>query len=181
MPFFRDSFLLYNWLSVFLSIADAHNTSTCVYADEKQRQLRTRGGRADDVGTPSWHQTVIPPLRKESAHPLNSHARNIPYLANPNNEFINKICLEALNGVSCSTSSCGGQVASIPIDSASSPTVDYLALFTICANHLFASPTRLSVAPHAIQNSATQVNAVVIRVMSKSSEAGASVLKLNGI
>ena len=78
MPFFWDSFLLYNWLSVFLSIADAHNTPTRIYADEEQRRLRTHGCRADDVGTPSWRQTVIRPLRKESAHTLNSHARNIP-------------------------------------------------------------------------------------------------------
>ena len=59
------------------------------------------------------------------------------------------------NGMNCSAGCRVRQAASFPADSPSSPTVDHLALFIIFANYPFGSPTRLSVVPHAIQNSAT--------------------------
>ena len=85
------------------------------------------------------------------------------------------------NGMNCSAGCRVRQAASFPADSPPSPTVDHVAPFIIFANYPFVSPTTHSVAHHAIQNTVTQVNAVIIRVMSSRSKAGGSVLKSNGI
>ena len=84
-------------------------------------------------------------------------------------------------GMNCSAGCRVRQAAPIPADSSSPPTVNHPVLFIIFANYPFVSPTRLSVQPCAIQNPATQINAVVIWMMSKSSRVGASVFKLNEI
>ena len=86
-------------------------------------------------------------------------------LANLNNELIDQTALEALDGVSCSAGCHVWQAASFPTDSLASLTVNYPVLFIVCANLPFVSPIRLSVLPYAIQNTVTQINAVVIRVM----------------
>ena len=161
---------------LFLSIADAHSVSVRIHAGEKQWQQRACGRRRGGNDVPSWCQIVTRILREKPPDALNSRTRNASRLANPNNEFINKICLEERNGVSC-----GGQVAPFPTNSPSSPTDNHPVLSIVCTNHPSVSPARLSVAPHAIQNSTTQINAVVIRVRLKLSEAGANVFKLNGI
>ena len=165
----------------FLPIADADNTPTRIYADEEQRPLRTHGCGADAVGAPSWRQTVVRPLREKPADALNFHAHNIPYLTNPTNELIDQLSPEALDGMSCSTSSRAWQAACFPTDSLSSPTVSHPALFIICTDLSSVFAIRLSVLPHAIQNSVTQISAVAIRAMSKSSETEANDPKLDGI
>ena len=170
MPFFWNQFLLYNCLSVFRPIADAHNTFACIYTGEKQQQLHTYACGAEDIGVPSWRQTVVRSLREESADTLNSHARNIPCLTNLNNKLIDQTALEALGGASCDAARDGWPVAPFPTNSPSSPTDNHPVLSIVCTNHFSASPIRLSVRPYAIQNSAIQVNTVVIRVMSKSFE-----------
>lgn len=85
------------------------------------------------------------------------------------------------NGMNCSAGCRVRQAAPIPADSSSPPTVIHPVLFIIFANYPFVSPTRLSVQPYAIQNPATQINGVVIWMMSKSSKAVTSVFKLNEI
>lgn len=85
------------------------------------------------------------------------------------------------NGMNCSAGCRVWQAAPIPADSSSPPTVIHPVLFIIFANYPFVSPTRLSVQPCAIQNPATQINAVAIWMMSKSSRVGTSVFKLNEI
>ena len=105
------------YLLLFLPVADADNTPPYSYAGEKRRQLHAHGCGADDVGTPSWCLTIIRSLREKPPDALYSHARNIPYLANLNNELIDQTALEALDGVSCSAGCRVWQVASFPADS----------------------------------------------------------------
>ena len=135
---------------LFLSIAEADNTFARAY-------------------------TVIRALREKPPDTPYFHTRNTPCFTNLGNEFIDQTAFEPLGGASCNSTRNRWQGTSFPADSPSFPTVDYLALFTVCVIRLFVSPTRRSVQPHVILNSATQVYAVVIRVMSNSSEAGVSV------
>ena len=144
--FSREWFLLCNWVSAALPTRRRcrDNTHPHSYAGEKRRQLHTHGCGADDVGTPSWCLTIIRSLREKPSDALYSHARNIPYLANLNNELIDQTALEALDGVSCSAGCHVWQAASFPTDSLSSLTVNYPVLFIVCANLPFVSPIRLS-------------------------------------
>ena len=135
---------------LFLSVAEADNTFARAY-------------------------TVIRALREKPFDTPYFHTRNIRYLTRPNNKIICQTVFEAFNGVSCNLTYDRRQVASIPVDSPSSPTVDSLALFIVCANYLFVSPTGLPDLPYTVQYKVTQINAIVVRVMSNSSEAGVSV------
>ena len=137
---------------LFLSVADADNTFARAY-------------------------TVIRALREKPPDTPYFHTRNTPCFTDLGNEFIDQTAFEPLGGASCNSTRNRWQATSFPVDSPSSPTVDYLALFIVCVIRLFVSPTRLSFVPHVILNSATQVYAVVIRVMSKSFESRGSVCK----
>ena len=166
--------------SVSGTIADISPWPTRIYAGEKPRQPRACGRRTDDVDVRSWCLTVVRSLREKPPDALNSCTRNIPCLANLNSKLVCQTALEALGGVNCDAARDGWQVAPFPTNSPSSPTDNHPVLSIVCINHPSASPTRRSVRPYPIQDTVTQINAVVIRVMSKLSEAGASVLKLSG-
>lgn len=166
--------------SVSSTIADISPSLTRPCAREKPRQPRACGRRTDDVDVRTWCLTIIRSLREKPPDALNSCTRNIPCLTNLNSKLIDQTALEALSGVNCDAASDERRVAPFSTNSSSSPTDNHSVLSIVCTNHPAASPTRLSVRSYAIQNTVTQINAVVIQVMSKSSEAGASVLKLNG-
>ena len=156
--------------SLSSTIANISPSLTRTCAREKPRQPRACGRRTIDVRT--WCLTIIRSLREKPPDVLNSCTRNIPRLTNLNSKLVCQTALEALSGVSCDATPDGLLVASFPADGPSSLTANSPLLSKVCTNHPSVSPTRRSVRPYAIQNSVTQINAVVIRVMSKLSEVG---------
>ena len=121
----------------------------------------------------------MPVVARKTPDTLSSRTRNTPYFTNLDNQLVNQTPFaigwdELRRSLSQTATSVFSYVPS-PL------TVDYLALFIVCTNYPSVSLIRLSVHSNGIQNTVTQINAVVIRVMSSRSKAGASVLKFNGI
>ena len=151
---------------LLLLSANASNTLTHICSGEEQGELGLRGRAARwIVQTPDR----TPVVARKTPDTPSSRTRNTPYFTNLDNQLVNQTPFaigwdELRRSLSQTATSVFSYVPS-PL------TVDYLALFIVCANHLSVSPTRLSVQPYTIQKPKTQINTVAIWMMSKSSKA----------
>ena len=148
-----------------LAQAETSPTLTFIYSGEEQGLLELHGCGAEQVGGLSRRHTVIESLREEHRHVLNLHTGNIIDSANPNNELIYQIALEALSGMDYNAVCPGPQDLSIPADTLSALYGNHSDLPVICTNLSVSSPSPF--APYVIHNTTTQIKVAVINLMVK--------------
>ena len=150
------------------AIADSLPPLTLIYSGAEQGLLRLHGCGAEQVGGLARRHTVIKSLHKEQEHQhvLNLHTGNILDSANPNNELICQIALEALSGMDYDALCLGPQDLSLPTDTLSALYTNHPDLLVICTNLSVSSPSPF--APYIIQNTVTSINVAVINLVSKS-------------
>ena len=150
-------------------IADSSSPLTVVYSGEEQGLLGLHGCGAEQVGGLARRHTIIESLREEHLNSLNLHAGNVLDSANPDNELICQIALEALSGMDYDALCLGPQDLSLPADTLSALYGNHPDLPVICTN-LSVSPPVLF-APYIIHNTATQIKVAVINLISRSYQA----------
>ena len=151
------------------AVADSSSTLTFIYSGEEQGLLGLHGCGAEQVGGLARRYTVIKSLREEQPHALNLHAGNILDSANPNNELICQIALEALNGMGYDAVCIGPQDLCLPTDTLSALYGNHPDLPIICTNLSISSPNPF--APYIIRNTTTQMEVVLINLISHSYQA----------
>ena len=151
------------------AMADSSYPLTLIYSGEEQGLLGLHGCGAEQVGGLSRRHTVIKSLREGQPHALNLHTGNLLDSANPNNELICQIALEALSGMNYDALCLGPQDLSLPADTLSALYANHPDLPVICTNLSVSSPTPF--APYIIHNTATQIKVAIINLISKSYQA----------
>ena len=151
------------------AIADSSSPLTLIYSGEEQGLLGLHGCGTEQVGGLARRHTVITSLREEQPHALSLHAGNIVDSANPNNELIYQIALEALSGMDYDAVCLGPQDLSILTDTLSALYANHPDLPVICTNLSVSSPTPF--APYIIQDITTQIKVAVINLISQSYQA----------
>ena len=146
--------------------AEAPPALTLIYSGGEQGLLRPHGCDAEQVGGLARRHTVIQSLREEHPHALNLHTGNILDSANPNNELIYQIALEALSGMDYDALCLGPQDLFFPSDTLSALYGNHPNLPVICTNLSTSFPS--SFVPYVIQDIATQLKVAVIGLISKS-------------
>ena len=147
-------------------IADSSPPLELIYSGEEQGLLGLHGCGAEQVGGLARRHTVIKSLREEYPHALNLHTGNILDSANPNNELICQIALEALSGMDYDAVCLGPQDLSLPTDTLFALYGNHPGLLVICTNLSVSSPSPF--APYIIHNTATQIKVAVINLISES-------------
>ena len=150
-------------------IADSSSPLTLIYSGEEQGLLRLHGCGTEQVGGLARRHTVIKSLREEHPHALNLYTGNILDSANPDNELIYQIALEALSGMDYDALCLGPQDLSLPTDTFSALYGNHPDLPVICTNLSISSPT-LS-APYIVHEITTQMKVAVIGLISQSYQA----------
>lgn len=150
-------------------IADSSSPLTLIYSGEEQGLLGLHGCGVEQVGGLARRHTVIKSLREEYPHALNLHTGNILDSANPNNELICQIALEALNGMDYDALCLGPQDLSLPTDTLSALYANQPDLPVICTNLSVSSPSTF--VPYIIQDIPTQVKVAIINLISQSYQA----------
>ena len=150
-------------------IADSSPPLTLIYSGEEQGLLGLHGCGAEQVGGLARRHTIIESLRDEHLNVLNLHTGNILDSANPNNELICQIALEALSGMDYDVMCLGPQDLSLPTDTLSVLYANHPDLPIICTNLSVSSPALF--APYIIHNTATQIKVAVINLISRSYQA----------
>ena len=150
-------------------IADSSSPLTLIYSGEEQGLLGLHGCGAEQVGGLARRHTVIKSLREEHPHALNLHTGNILDSANPNNELICQIALEALSGMDYDALCLGPQDLSLSTDTLSALYTNHPDLPVICTNLSISSPSTF--APYIIHNTSTQIKVAVINLISQSYQA----------
>ena len=153
-----------------LSIADASNTFTLIYAGEEEGQLGLHGCGTEQVGGLSRRQTVIQSLREKHPAPLNLHTGNTLDPTDPNNELICQIALEALSAMSYDAVCLGPRDLCFPIDSLTALYANHPDLPIVCTNLSVTAPNLLSISPYIVQKVAKQIKVAVVGLISKSYE-----------
>ncbi len=148
------------------AIADSSSSLTFIYSGEEQGLLGLHGCGAEQVGGLSRRHTIIQSLRAEHPHALNLHTGNILDSANPNNELICQIALEALSGMNYDALCLGPQDLSLPADTLSALYANPPDLPVICTNLSVSSPTLF--APYLIHNTTAQIKVAIINLISQS-------------
>ena len=133
------------------------------------RGIALQGSSAEQVGGLARRHTIIESLRDEHLNVLNLHTGNILDSANPNNELICQIALEALSGMDYDVMCLGPQDLSLPTDTLSVLYANHPDLPIICTNLSVSSPALF--APYIIHNTATQIKVAVINLISRSYQA----------
>ena len=151
------------------AIADSSSPLTLIYSGEEQGLLGLHGCGAEQVGGLSHRHTIIQSLREEHPHVLNLHTGNILDSANPNNEFIYQIALEALSGMNYDALCPGPRDLSLSTDTLSTLYGNHPDLPVICTNLSVSSPGPFI--PYIIQNTTAQIKVAVINLISKSYQA----------
>ena len=151
------------------AIADSSSPLTLIYSGEEQGLLRLHGCGAEQIGGLARRHTIIESLREKHQHALNLHTGNTLDSANPNNELIYQIALEALSGMDYGALCLGPQDLSLPIDTLSVLYANQPDLPIICTNLSISSPTLF--APYIIHKTATQIEVAVISLISQSYQA----------
>ena len=147
-------------------IADSSYPLTLIYSGEEQGLLGLHGCGPEQVGGLSRRHTVIKSLRHEHLNVLNLHTGNTLDPANPNNELIYQIALEALSGMDYNALCLGPQDLSLPADTLSALYGNHPDLPVICTNLSISSPSPF--APYIIHNTTAQIKVAVINLISKS-------------
>ena len=150
-------------------IADSSSPLTLIYSGEEQGLLGLHGCGAEQVGGLARRHTIIESLREEHLNALNLHAGNVLDSANPNNELICQIALEALSGMDYDALSLGPQDLSLPTDTLSALYGNPPNLPVICTNLSVSSPSPF--APYIIHNTAAQIKVAVINLISQAYQA----------
>ena len=153
-------------LSCTQAIADSSYPLTLIYSGEEQGLLGLHGCGAEQVGGLARRHTIIESLRAEHPHALNLHTGNTLDSANPNNELIYQIALEALSGMNYDALCLGPRDLSLPTDTLSTLYGNHPDLPVICTNLSVSSPTLFS--PYIIHNTTAQIKVTVINLISKS-------------
>ena len=151
------------------AIADSSSPLTLIYSGEEQGLLGLHGCGEEQVGGLARRHTVIQSLREEHPYALNLHTGNILDSANPNNELICQIALEALSGMDYNALSLGPQDLSLPSDTLSALYANHPDLPVIGTNLSISSPSPF--APYIIHKTATQIEVAVISLISQSYQA----------
>ena len=151
------------------AIADSSSPLTLIYSGEEQGLLGLHGCGAEQVGGLARRQTVIKSLREEHRYTLNLHTGNILDSAEPNNELICQIALEALGEMDYDALCIGPQDLSLPADTLSALYTNHPDLPVICANLSVSSPTPF--APYIIHSTTPQIKVAVINLISQSYQA----------
>ena len=151
------------------AIAASASPLTLIYSGQEQGLLGLHGCGAEQVGGLARRHTVIESLREKHQHALNLHTGNILDSANPNNELICQIALEALSGMDYDVLCLGPQDLSIPIDTLSALYGNHPDLPVICTNLSISSPSPF--VPYIIQDATTQMKVAVINLISESYQA----------
>ena len=124
------------------AIADSSFPLTLIYSGQEQGLLRLHGCGAEQVGGLARRHTVIKSLRQEHRHVLNLHTGNVLDSANPNNELIYQIALEALSGMNYHAVCLGPQDLCIPTDTLFALYANQPDLPIVCTNIVGARFTR---------------------------------------
>ena len=148
------------------AIAASSSPLTLIYSGEERGSLGLHGCGAEQVGGLARRHTVIKSLREEPPHALNLHAGNILDSANPNNELICQIALEALSRMNYDALCLGPQDLSLPTDTLSALYGNHPDLSVLCTNLSVSVPTPF--APYIIHNTTTEIKVAVINVISQS-------------
>ena len=148
------------------AIADSSSTLTLIYSGEERGLLGLHGCGAEQVGGLARRHTVIKSLREEHPHALNLHTGNLLDSANPNNELICQIALEALSGMDYDAVCIGPQDLSLSTDTLSALYGNHPDLPIICTNLSISSPNPF--APYIIHNTTAQIKVAVINLISQS-------------
>ncbi len=148
------------------AIADSSSPLTLIYSGEEQGLLGLHGCGADQVGGLSRRHTIIQSLREEHPHVLTLYTGNPLDSANPNNELICQIALEALSGMNYDALCLRPQDLSTPTDTLSALYGNHPDLPVICTNLSVSSSTLFS--PYIIHNTTAQIEVAVINLISKS-------------
>ena len=148
------------------AIADSSSPLTLIYSGEEQGLLGLHGCGAEQVGGLARRHTVIQSLRAEHQHSLNLHTGNLLDSANPNNELICQIALEALGGMNYDALCFGPQDLSLPSDTLSALYGNHPDLPVICTNLSVSFPSPF--APYIIQGITTQIKVAVINLILQS-------------
>ena len=148
------------------ALADSSSPLTLIYSGEEQGLLGLHGCGAEQVGGLSRRHTIIQSLREEHPHALNLHTGNTLDPANPNNELIYQIALEALSGMDYNAICLGPRDLSIPADTLSALYGNHPDLPVICTNLSISSPTPF--APYIIHNTTTPIKVALINLISQS-------------
>ena len=151
------------------AVAAPSSLLTLIYSGEEQGLIRLHGCGIEQIGGLARRHMVIKSLREEHPHALNLHAGNILDAANPNNELICQIALEALSGMDYDALCLGPQDLSIPTATLSALYGNHPDLPVICTNLSISSPTLF--APYIIHKTATQIEVAVISLISQSYQA----------
>lgn len=170
--FFSAALIIFLILLVYALPRVSAETSpplTLIYSGEEQGLLRLHGCGAEQVGGLARRHTVIKSLRDEHLNVLNLHTGNTLDPANPNNELICQIALEALSGMDYDALCLGPQDLSLPSDTLSALYANHPDLPVICTNLSVSSLSMF--APYIIQNTAAQMEVAIISLISKSYQA----------
>ena len=151
------------------AIADSSSPLTFIYSGEERGLLGLHGCGAEQVGGLARRHTIIESLREEHFNALNLHAGNILDSANPNNELICQIALEALSGMDYNALCLGPQDLSLPTDTLSALYGNQPDLPVICTNLSISPPSPF--APYIIHNTTPQIKVAVINLISQSYQA----------
>lgn len=147
-------------------IADSSPPLTLIYSGEEQGLLGLHGCGAEQVGGLARRHTIIESLRDKHLNALNLHTGNILDSANPNNELICQIALEALSGMDYDGICLGPQDLCMPTDTLSALYGNHPDLPVICTNLPVSSPGPF--APYIIQNTPVHMKVAIINLISKS-------------
>ena len=109
-----------------------------------------------------------PIVARKTRDILNLHTGNILDPANPNNELICQIALEALGEMNYDLVFLGPQDLCLPIDSLQSIHANHPNLPVVCTNLFVSSPNTSSFVPYIVQNTPSQVKIGFIGLISKS-------------
>ena len=150
--------------------ADSSSPLVLIYSGEEQGLLGLHGCGTEQVGGLARRHTVIKSLREERLNTLNLHTGNTLDSANPNNELICQIALEALSGMSYDALCLGPQDLSLPTDTLSALYENQPDLSVICTNLSIPSPNPF--APYIIHNITAQIEVAIISLISQSYQAG---------
>ena len=151
------------------TVADSSSPLTLVYSGEERGLLGLHGCGAEQVGGLARRYTVIKSLREEHPHALNLHTGNILDSANPNNELIYQIALEALSGMDYDAVCIGPQDLSLPTDTLSALYGNHPDLPVTCTNLSVSASTPF--APYIIHSTTPQIEVAIINLISQSYQA----------
>ncbi len=148
------------------AITDSSSPLTLIYSGEEQGLLGLHGCGTEQVGGLARRHTIIESLREEHPHALNLHTGNLLDSADPNNELIYQIALEALSGMDYDALCLGPQDLSLPTDTLSALYANHPDLPVICTNLSISSPSPFE--PYIVKNTTTQIKIALINLISKS-------------